>query len=106
MGSNAKAAIMRIGLMEMKTFSQEFFKGVKDATFVSESAGVADLITSCQSLYCYVTTQPEFTCTELTGISGRNRKVADAFAKTGKVSRPICMTFESYSSTERSRSKT
>ena len=50
LGSNAKAAIMRIGLMEMKSFSQEFFDNVKDATFVSESAGVADLITSCQLL--------------------------------------------------------
>jgi glycerol-3-phosphate dehydrogenase (NAD+) len=41
------AAIMRIGLMEMKNFCQEFFDDVKDSTFLEESAGVADLITSC-----------------------------------------------------------
>jgi len=43
------AAIMRIGLIEMKNFCQEFFNNVKDETFLEESAGVADLITSCES---------------------------------------------------------
>lgn len=42
------AAIMRIGLIEMKNFCQEFFQNVKDETFLEESAGVADLITSCE----------------------------------------------------------
>ncbi|KAH8917743.1 NAD-dependent glycerol-3-phosphate dehydrogenase [Atractiella rhizophila] len=46
-GNNSKAAIMRIGLLEMKKFSMEFFEGVKAETFTEESAGVADLITSC-----------------------------------------------------------
>ena len=41
------AAIMRIGLIEMKHFCQEFFDDVKEETFLQESAGVADLITSC-----------------------------------------------------------
>jgi glycerol-3-phosphate dehydrogenase (NAD+) len=41
------AAIMRIGLLEMKHFCQEFFEGVKEVTFLQESAGVADLITTC-----------------------------------------------------------
>jgi len=27
---------MRIGLMEMKRFSQEFFEGIKDDTFLAE----------------------------------------------------------------------
>lgn len=47
-GDNAKAAIMRIGLMEMVKFGKEFFgETVHTATFTESSAGVADLITSC-----------------------------------------------------------
>ncbi|EGY20683.1 hypothetical protein VD0002_g1044 [Verticillium dahliae] len=47
-GDNAKAAIMRIGLLEMVAFGQAFFgQTVRPATFTEESAGVADLITSC-----------------------------------------------------------
>lgn len=50
-GDNAKAAIMRVGLVEMISFAKRFFpdKGVKETTFTEESAGVADLITSCSS---------------------------------------------------------
>lgn len=47
-GDNAKAAIMRVGLLEMVRFGKVFFrKSVHTATFTEESAGVADLITSC-----------------------------------------------------------
>jgi glycerol-3-phosphate dehydrogenase (NAD+) len=47
-GDNAKAAIMRIGLMEMVRFGKEFFsQTVQAGTFTESSAGVADLITSC-----------------------------------------------------------
>jgi glycerol-3-phosphate dehydrogenase (NAD+) len=47
-GDNAKAAIMRVGLLEMVQFGKEFFgASVQAATFTEESAGVADLITSC-----------------------------------------------------------
>lgn len=61
-GSNTKASIMRMGLAEMAQFTVEFFPGAEKETF-SESAGMADLITSC--------------------VSGRNKKCAEIFAKTG-----------------------
>ena len=47
-GDNAKAAIMRVGLLEMVKFGKMFFQeSVRTGTFTEESAGVADLITSC-----------------------------------------------------------
>jgi len=38
---------MRIGLLEMKNFCNQFFKDVNDKSFLEESSGVADLITTC-----------------------------------------------------------
>ncbi|KAL3476790.1 NAD-dependent glycerol-3-phosphate dehydrogenase N-terminus-domain-containing protein [Aspergillus californicus] len=47
-GDNAKAAIMRLGLLEMVKFGEQFFGAtINTRTFTEESAGVADLITSC-----------------------------------------------------------
>ncbi|KAL3454667.1 glycerol-3-phosphate dehydrogenase [NAD+] [Aspergillus insuetus] len=47
-GDNAKAAIMRVGLLEMVKFGEQFFGAtINTRTFTEESAGVADLITSC-----------------------------------------------------------
>ncbi|CAH6723543.1 glycerol-3-phosphate dehydrogenase [NAD(+)] 1 [[Candida] jaroonii] len=63
-GDNAKAAIMRIGLLEIIKFSETFFPESKASTFLKESAGVADLITTCSG--------------------GRNVKVGRYMAETGE----------------------
>ncbi|XP_058795211.1 glycerol-3-phosphate dehydrogenase [NAD(+)], cytoplasmic-like isoform X1 [Phymastichus coffea] len=63
LGDNTKAAVIRLGLMEMVRYVDMFHGGSKISTFF-ESCGVADLITTCYG--------------------GRNRKVSEAFVKTGK----------------------
>ncbi|KAF0504242.1 NAD-dependent glycerol-3-phosphate dehydrogenase [Gigaspora margarita] len=63
LGENAKAAIIRIGFLEMKQFMKKFYGGIKDETFF-ESCGIADVIATCYG--------------------GRNRKVAESFVTTGK----------------------
>ena len=63
-GNNASAAIQRVGLGEIIKFGQMFFPHSRVQTYYQESAGVADLITTCSG--------------------GRNVRVATAMAKTGK----------------------
>lgn len=63
-GNNAAAAIQRVGLGEIIKFGRTFFPECKVETYYQESAGVADLITTCSG--------------------GRNVKVAKHMAKTGK----------------------
>ncbi|KAF2720649.1 glycerol-3-phosphate dehydrogenase [Polychaeton citri CBS 116435] len=47
-GNNAKAAVMRVGILEEVKFGKMFFaSSVKTETFTEESCGVADLITTC-----------------------------------------------------------
>lgn len=47
-GDNAKAAVMRVGILEEVKFGQKFFADTfKVETITEESCGVADMITSC-----------------------------------------------------------
>ncbi|KAK7555882.1 glycerol-3-phosphate dehydrogenase-like protein [Phyllosticta citricarpa] len=47
-GDNAKAAVMRVGLLEMVKFGRCFFgETAKPETFTEESCGMADVVTSC-----------------------------------------------------------
>lgn len=64
-GDNAKAAVMRVGILEMVAFGKAFFEdSAKTSTFTEESCGVADVITSC--------------------MGGRNFRCAKKATQTGK----------------------
>jgi len=67
LGNNTKAAIIRIGLLEMRRLAQQCFPSVKMETLF-ESAGIADLITTC--------------------FGGRNRQCSEAFVRAIRDERP------------------
>lgn len=47
-GNNAKAAIMRVGILEEVKFGRKYYgNSARAETFTEESCGVADMITSC-----------------------------------------------------------
>lgn len=60
MGNNTKAALIRIGLLEIHRFASKYFNPINDSS-MTESCGLADLITTC--------------------LGGRNRRVAEAFGR-------------------------
>uniref|UniRef100_A0A7E4WCQ1 Glycerol-3-phosphate dehydrogenase [NAD(+)] n=1 Tax=Panagrellus redivivus TaxID=6233 RepID=A0A7E4WCQ1_PANRE len=62
-GDNTKAAIIRLGMMEIVRFVTQFYPGAQLSTFF-ESCGLADLVTTCYG--------------------GRNRRVCEAYVKSDK----------------------
>uniref|UniRef100_A0A0R3RIE3 Glycerol-3-phosphate dehydrogenase [NAD(+)] n=1 Tax=Elaeophora elaphi TaxID=1147741 RepID=A0A0R3RIE3_9BILA len=62
-GSSTKAAIIRLGLLEITVFVELFYHGSNIQTYF-ESCGIGDLVATC--------------------IAGRNRKICEAFVKTKK----------------------
>lgn len=97
---------MRIGLREMRAFSKLLFSSVRDNTFF-ESCGVADLITTCRMISNTSPFPIHISQSQIIklhwllhhgfamAVGGRNRKVAEAFARSGgkRLFSKLCQTF-------------
>ncbi|KAH8252355.1 hypothetical protein KR038_008261 [Drosophila bunnanda] len=82
LNENTKAGIIRRGFLEMLQFVDVFYPGCRMGTFF-ESCGISDLVTSCYGnendfhdiyIFIYISNY----------LANRNRKLAEAFVKTGK----------------------
>jgi len=74
---------MRIGVNEVKDFCLEYFPTTKAATVLEESCGIADIITSSEKEGSAAHIWGTHRCN--TGLGGRNRQIAEAMVKQGKV---------------------
>ena len=95
---------MRIGMGEVKDFCLEYFPSTLEHTFLEESCGIADIITSCElkhltfpylfpfRLVSVIHPSPSFQFPShlcCLGLGGRNRQIAENMVKTGKSFREL-----------------
>jgi len=81
LNENTKGGIIRRGFLEMLQFVDVFYPGCRMGTFF-ESCGISDLVTSCYGIpKTYINL---YSLKYICFAANRNRKLAEAFVKTGK----------------------